>query len=198
MQFSKLISFALVFLSFGLFTMAAPMTNELEARCAAGCNDEAVITICTNLDAKVKADVAVIAALVAKGDLTLADYEAAIVTLTADVNAAVNLLVALPGADVGASVDVTAIANLCADIIVKIFATLDTCLAVPSFLSCICLVDLDVAIAALLAALNVCVFGCIDAIATACVSIKVALTVDLSVCTKTIAILVPVWAALGL
>jgi len=198
MQFSKLISFALFFLSFGMFAIAAPMNNELEARCAAGCNDAAVITICTNLDAKVKVDVAVLAALVAKGDLNLADYEAAMLTLTADINAVVNLLVELPGAEIGASADVTVIANLVADILVQIFATLDTCIKVPGLLTCLCIVDLDTAIAALLAALNVCVSGCLDAIATACVSIKLVLTVDLAVCVKTIACLAPVWALLGL
>ncbi|KZP01198.1 hypothetical protein CALVIDRAFT_126902 [Calocera viscosa TUFC12733] len=194
MQFTKLVSFALAFLSFGLFALAAPLTKDVALAARCNCNDDVVVNAFVGLQADVEADVAVITALVAKGDLTIADYEAAIVTLTAHINAVADVLVKLPGLEVGAQADV--IAKACADILVSIFTVLNTCLFVPSFLSCPSLAGLDTAIAGLLVALSACASGVLSIIVTLCLNIKVILNVNLFVFVKTLAVLVT--AGLGL
>ncbi|EJU00831.1 hypothetical protein DACRYDRAFT_23152 [Dacryopinax primogenitus] len=189
MQFTKFISFALAFLSLGMLAMAAPLTKDVALAARCNCNDDQVLDVLVDLDAQVKADVAVIAALVAKGDVNIADYEAAIVTLTAHINAVVEVFVQLPGLEVG--VQAEAIAQACADILIAIFAVLNTCLFVPSFLSCPSLAGLDAAISGLLVALNVCASGVLSIVIGLCLNIQLILTVNLVVFVKTIAVLLP-------
>ncbi|EJU00825.1 hypothetical protein DACRYDRAFT_23148 [Dacryopinax primogenitus] len=181
MQFTRFTTTLLfVFAFFGLVAIAAPVPaiNELEERCAFGCNDGAVVSILANLHVTVKADIAVVANLVAQASVDATLYTAVFATLIADINAAITLIAALPVSVVGLSAGL--IASTCANIFIDIFVVINSCSSIPNIASCYG--GLNEVLVALLGSLKVCLGNVIvSLIATLCVTIKAVISLSVNV-----------------
>jgi len=160
-MFSHLAAIVLAATAFGMLASASPIT-DLVAR---GTQLDAVLSLLADLQVKIAAIIAVYVKLDVQADISV--YIAQIVVL---VNACVTALVSIGAiVDLSDVTTITAIAKVCATIILDIQASITVFASI--LVNVVAVASLDVALKLWIVQLNLCISGFIVIVAPLCVQL---------------------------
>ncbi|KAH7100977.1 hypothetical protein BKA62DRAFT_202226 [Auriculariales sp. MPI-PUGE-AT-0066] len=171
MQQSRLLAVVFTFLAFAMVAFAGPVAKTAVTDLAVRTSDsdklDAILQILVDLQVKIKAILVIVAKLSITADIS--SYCNQIVVL---VNAAVKAIVAVGVVvDLSATVKITAIAQVCAAIIIDISACIKVFINILVNITAV--INLDLAIHALVVQLGACISGILVIIAKLCVNINI-------------------------
>ncbi|EJD40325.1 hypothetical protein AURDEDRAFT_127799 [Auricularia subglabra TFB-10046 SS5] len=156
---SRLASLFFAFFAFGLFAYASPVASKDVAVARAAGTLDAILNIFLDLQAKINVHIAALAKLSVNADISVV-----VAAIIVEIKACITALVS-----VGAVVDlsdkdkITVIANVCAQILISIFASVTVYAKILVNITAV--VSLDLALQGLLVQLNLCISGILVIIA---------------------------------